>query len=80
MLNSSSYDSLNPGYYVTFTGVYTTQEQAQIGPAACPEQGLLHGLRSPRGRLAFGADFVTLVRGMLDCRVGAVRGALLTRC
>ena len=29
VLNSSSYDSLNPGYYVTFTGVYTTQEQAQ---------------------------------------------------
>jgi hypothetical protein len=29
VLTSSSYDSLNPGYYVTFTGVYTTREQAQ---------------------------------------------------
>lgn len=29
VLNSSEYDSLNPGYYVTFTGVYTTKEQAE---------------------------------------------------
>lgn len=29
ILNSSDYDSLNPGYYVTFTGVYTTKEQAE---------------------------------------------------
>ena len=51
------------------------------GPAERPEQGLPHGLRAPRRRTRpFEADFVTLVRGMLDCRVGAVRGALLTRC
>ena len=29
MLNSSDYSSLNPGYYVTFTGVYTTESQAE---------------------------------------------------
>jgi hypothetical protein len=29
VLNSSDFSSLNPGYYVTFTGVYTTKQQAQ---------------------------------------------------
>jgi hypothetical protein len=29
VLSSSDFDSLNPGYYVTFTGVYTTKDQAQ---------------------------------------------------
>ena len=29
VLNSSDYASMNPGYYVTFTGVYTTESQAQ---------------------------------------------------
>jgi hypothetical protein len=29
VLRSSDFDSLNPGYYVTFTGVYTTKEQAE---------------------------------------------------
>jgi hypothetical protein len=29
VLNSSDYSSLNPGYYVTFTGVYDTQSQAE---------------------------------------------------
>lgn len=29
VLDSSDYSSLNPGFYVTFTGVYTTQAQAQ---------------------------------------------------
>ena len=29
VLNSSDYDSLNPGFYVTFTGVYTTETQAE---------------------------------------------------
>jgi hypothetical protein len=29
VLNSSDYDSLNPGYYVTFTGVYTSKTQAE---------------------------------------------------
>ena len=29
ILNSSDYSSMNPGYYVTFTGVYDTQGQAQ---------------------------------------------------
>jgi hypothetical protein len=28
VLNSSDYSSLNPGYYVTFTGIYDTQAQA----------------------------------------------------
>jgi hypothetical protein len=28
VLNSSNYDSLNPGYWVTFTGIYDTQQQA----------------------------------------------------
>jgi hypothetical protein len=29
ILNSSDYSSLNPGYYVTFAGVYDTQSQAE---------------------------------------------------
>lgn len=29
VLNSSSYSSLNPGYYVTFTGVYDTRNEAE---------------------------------------------------
>jgi hypothetical protein len=29
ILNSSDYSSLNPGYYVTFTGVYDTSQEAQ---------------------------------------------------
>ncbi|HEY3106046.1 MAG TPA: hypothetical protein VGJ49_04525 [Gaiellaceae bacterium] len=29
ILNSSDYSSLNPGYYVTFTGVYDTAQQAE---------------------------------------------------
>jgi hypothetical protein len=28
ILNSTDYSSLNPGYYVTFTGIYDTQSQA----------------------------------------------------
>jgi hypothetical protein len=31
VLNSSDYSSLNPGYYVTFTGIYDTQAQADAG-------------------------------------------------
>jgi hypothetical protein len=31
VLDSSQYSSLNPGYWVTFTGVYDTQMQAQSG-------------------------------------------------
>jgi hypothetical protein len=29
ILNSSSYSTLNPGFYVTFTGVYDTQNEAE---------------------------------------------------
>jgi len=29
ILNSSSYSSLNPGYYVTFTGIYDTENEAE---------------------------------------------------
>lgn len=29
VLNSSEYSSLNPGYYVTFTGVYSTKREAE---------------------------------------------------
>jgi hypothetical protein len=29
VLNSSSYSSMNPGYYVTFTGVYDTKNEAE---------------------------------------------------
>ena len=39
MLNSSDYSSLNPGFYVTFTGVYTTQSQAQGGLANARSKG-----------------------------------------
>jgi hypothetical protein len=31
VLNSSDYSSLNPGYWVTFTGIYDTQGQADAG-------------------------------------------------
>ena len=29
ILNSTDYSSMNPGYYVTFTGIYDTESQAQ---------------------------------------------------
>jgi hypothetical protein len=29
ILNSSDYSTLNPGYYVTFTGVYDTENEAE---------------------------------------------------
>ena len=29
VLNSSDFSSLNPGFYVTFTGIYDTKSQAQ---------------------------------------------------
>jgi hypothetical protein len=28
ILNSTDFSSLNPGYYVTFTGIYDTESQA----------------------------------------------------
>lgn len=31
VLDSSDYSSLNPGYWVTFTGIYDTQSQADAG-------------------------------------------------
>jgi hypothetical protein len=31
VLNSSDFSSLNPGYYVTFTGIYDTESQANSG-------------------------------------------------
>jgi hypothetical protein len=31
VLNSSDYSSMNPGYWVTFTGIYDTQAQADAG-------------------------------------------------
>ena len=39
MLNSSDYSSLNPGFYVTFTGVYATQSQAEGGLANARSKG-----------------------------------------
>jgi len=39
VLNSSSYSSMNPGYYVTFTGVYTTESQAEGGLANARSKG-----------------------------------------
>jgi hypothetical protein len=39
VLNSSDYSSLNPGYYVTFTGVYTTQTQAEGALANARSKG-----------------------------------------
>jgi len=39
VLNSSDYDSLNPGYYVTFTGVYTTKDQAESALPSARSKG-----------------------------------------
>jgi hypothetical protein len=39
VLNSSEYSSLNPGYYVTFTGVYTTESQAEGALANARSKG-----------------------------------------
>jgi hypothetical protein len=39
VLNSSDYSSLNPGFYVTFTGVYTTESQAEGGLANARSKG-----------------------------------------
>jgi hypothetical protein len=39
VLNSSEYSSLNPGFYVTFTGVYTTQSQAEGALANARSKG-----------------------------------------
>jgi hypothetical protein len=39
VLNSTDYSSLNPGFYVTFTGVYTTESQAEGGLANARSKG-----------------------------------------
>jgi hypothetical protein len=39
VLNSSDYSSLNPGYWVTFTGIYDTQGQADAGLSSARSKG-----------------------------------------
>lgn len=39
ILDSSDYSSMNPGYYVTFAGVYDTQTQAQAALANARSKG-----------------------------------------
>jgi hypothetical protein len=39
VLNSSDYSSLNPGYWVTFTGIYDTQGQADAGLSNARSKG-----------------------------------------
>ena len=39
MLNSTNYTSLNPGYWVTFTGVYDTEQQADSALANARSRG-----------------------------------------
>jgi hypothetical protein len=39
VLNSSDYSSLNPGYWVTFTGIYDTQSQADAGLSSARSKG-----------------------------------------
>jgi hypothetical protein len=39
VLNSSDFSSLNPGYWVTFTGIYDTQSQANSGLANARSKG-----------------------------------------
>ena len=39
VLNSSDFSSLNPGYYVTFTGIYDTESQADAALANARSKG-----------------------------------------
>jgi hypothetical protein len=39
VLDSSDYSSLNPGYWVTFTGIYDTQQQADGGLSRARSNG-----------------------------------------
>jgi hypothetical protein len=39
ILNSSDFSSLNPGYYVTFTGIYDTESQANAGLSNARSRG-----------------------------------------
>jgi hypothetical protein len=39
ILNSSDYSSLNPGYYVTFSGIYDNQSQANAGLSNARSKG-----------------------------------------
>jgi hypothetical protein len=39
VLNSSDFSSLNPGYWVTFTGIYDTESQAKSGLANARSKG-----------------------------------------
>jgi hypothetical protein len=39
ILNSSDYSSLNPGYYVTFSGIYDTQSQADAALSHARSKG-----------------------------------------
>jgi hypothetical protein len=39
VLDSSRYSSLHPGYYVVFSGIYSSREQAEAGRAAAAEKG-----------------------------------------
>lgn len=39
VLNSSDYSSLNPGYYVTFSGIYDTQSQANTALPTARSKG-----------------------------------------
>jgi hypothetical protein len=39
ILNSSDFSSLNPDYYVTFTGIYDTESQANAGLSNARSRG-----------------------------------------
>ena len=39
VLDSSDYSSMNPGYYVAFSGVYDTKAQAESGLATARSRG-----------------------------------------
>jgi hypothetical protein len=39
VLDSSRYSSLHPGYYVVFSGIYSSRGQAEAGRAAAADKG-----------------------------------------
>ena len=59
VLNSTDYSSLNPGYWVTFTGIYDTEPQANAALPTRARRG------SDRVRPRCRAEFVTTRRGTL---------------
>ena len=85
VLNSSDYSSLNPGYYVTFTGVYATENQAEAALPNARSKGFPTAYVRRRRRLTRAGpcngrlrrDFVTAAADRVRLRPRSGWGALL---